>query len=87
MIYLSATETLICHREMNLLGSTSFGFAQNTIHDFQNTVLNSQWHCLRKMPQKRLFQKGKGLYNMMAITFRDIQQKAQTFICNLTRLE
>ena len=24
-----------------LRGSTSFGFAQNTIHDFQNTVLNS----------------------------------------------
>ena len=28
-----------CHREMSLTGSTSFGFAQNTIHDFQNTVL------------------------------------------------
>ena len=34
-------ETLICRREMNLMGSTSFGFAQNTTHDFQNTVLNS----------------------------------------------
>ena len=41
IIYLSAIETLICHREMSLIGSTSFGFAQNTIHDFQNTVLNS----------------------------------------------
>ena len=40
-IYLSAIERLICRREMSLIGSTSFGFAQNTIHDFQNTVLNS----------------------------------------------
>ena len=40
-IYLSATETLICRKEMSLIGSTSFSFAQNTIHDFQNTVLNS----------------------------------------------
>ena len=36
--YLSAMETLICHREMSLIGSTSLGFAQNTIHDFQNTI-------------------------------------------------
>ena len=41
IIYLSAIERLICRREMSLIGSTSFGFAQNTIHDFQNTVLNS----------------------------------------------
>ena len=41
IIYLSAIETLICRREMRLIGSTSFGFAQKTIHDFQNTVLNS----------------------------------------------
>ena len=40
-IYLSAIETLICRREMSLTGSTSFGFAQNTLHDFQNIVLNS----------------------------------------------
>ena len=39
--YLGAIETLICRREMSYIGSTSFGFAQNTIHDFQNTVLNS----------------------------------------------
>ena len=39
--YLSAIETLVCLREFSLRGSTSFGFAQNTIHDFQNTVLNS----------------------------------------------
>ena len=38
---------------MGLIGSTSFGFAQNTIHDFQNNVLNLKWHCLRQMPQKR----------------------------------
>ena len=41
IVYLSAIETLICRREMGLIGSTSFGFAQNTLHDFQNTVLNS----------------------------------------------
>ena len=41
IIYLSDIQTLICHREMSLIGSTSFGFAQNAIHDFQNTVLNS----------------------------------------------
>ena len=41
--YLSAIETLICHREISLTVSTSLGFAQNTIHDVQNThtVLNS----------------------------------------------
>ena len=41
IIYLSAIERLIYHREMSLKGSASFGFAQNTLHDFQNTVLNS----------------------------------------------
>ena len=41
IIYLSAIETLTCRREMSLIGSTSFGFAQNTIHGFQNIVLNS----------------------------------------------
>ena len=45
--YLSAIETLVCGRKMGLIGSTSFGFAQKTIHDFQNTVLNSLWHCHR----------------------------------------
>ena len=35
IIYLSAIETLICRREMSLIRSTSFGFAQNTIHGFQ----------------------------------------------------
>ena len=41
IIYLSAIETLLCRREMSLIGSTCFGFAPNTIHDFQNTLLNS----------------------------------------------
>ena len=41
IIYLGAIEMLICRREMSLIGSTYFGFTQNTIHDFQNTVLNS----------------------------------------------
>ena len=32
--YMSTIEALICRREMSLIRSTSFGFAQNTIHDF-----------------------------------------------------
>ena len=40
-IYLPAIGRLICRREMSLLGSTAFGFVQNTIHDFQNIVFNS----------------------------------------------
>ena len=40
-VYLSAIERLICRREMGFIGSTSFGFEQNTMNDFQNTVLNS----------------------------------------------
>ena len=40
-IYLSTIETLICHRKMSLIRSTSFGFAQNTVYEFQNTVLKS----------------------------------------------
>ena len=40
IIYLSAIETLVCRSEMSLIGSTSFGFAKNTIDDFKNTVLN-----------------------------------------------
>ena len=31
IIYLSAIEILVCHREMSLIESTSFGFAQNTM--------------------------------------------------------
>ena len=38
-IYLSAIKRLICRREMSLIGSTSFGFTQNMMHDFKNTVL------------------------------------------------
>ena len=53
IIYFCAIETLICRREMRLIGSTSFGFAQNMMHDFQNTILNSWWHCLEQMPQKQ----------------------------------
>ena len=48
IIYLSAIEAFICRREMSVIGSTSFGFAQNTIHDFQNTVLISRWQMLQK---------------------------------------
>ena len=41
IIYLSAVETLSRRREMSLIGSISSGFALHTIHEFQNTVLNS----------------------------------------------
>ena len=41
MTYLSGIKYLFVMRKLSLIGSTSFGFAQNTIHDFQNTVLNS----------------------------------------------
>ena len=33
---LSGIETLIYHGETDFIGSTSFGFAQNTLHDFRN---------------------------------------------------
>ena len=52
IIYLNAIETLTCCTEMSLLGPNTFGFAQNTLHDFQNTVLNSWWYSLRQMPHK-----------------------------------
>ena len=32
---------LICRRKMSSIGSTSLGFIQNIIHDFQNTKLNT----------------------------------------------
>ena len=38
LINLSSVKTHFGHTE---IGFTSFGFAQNTLHDFQNTVLNS----------------------------------------------
>ena len=49
-------ETLICHTEIELMliVSTSFGFAQNILHDFQYTVFNSKWHCPLQMPQNPL---------------------------------
>ena len=37
---------------MSLIGFTSFGFVQNMMHDFKNTVSNSLGHCLRQMPQE-----------------------------------
>ena len=54
--YLSAMETLTCRREMSLLGSTSFGFAQSTIHDFQNTVSGSK-EFQKRHSSCRTFQK------------------------------
>ena len=40
---------------LDLIGSTSLDFAQNTISDFGNTVLNSEWHYLRQMQQKQKY--------------------------------
>ena len=39
ILHLSAIETLVCRREMSLIGSTSLGFAQNTIHDLHGIEL------------------------------------------------
>ena len=39
---LKAIETLVCHKENELVGFTFFGLAKNTIHDFRNVVLNSK---------------------------------------------
>ena len=39
-------------KKLRLIGSTSFGCAQNFLHDFQTTLLNSYWHCFRQMPGK-----------------------------------
>ena len=38
IIHLSTVKTLNCCREMSLIRSTSFGLAQNTIHDFHNPI-------------------------------------------------
>ena len=39
---MSAIEIHVFVKEkLSLIGFTFFGFAQDTIHDFQNTVLNS----------------------------------------------
>ena len=35
---MSAIETIICHTEIKVNRVYSFGFAQHTLHDFQNTV-------------------------------------------------
>ena len=69
-IDLSAIKTLICHGEMSLIGSTSFGFAQNTKHDFQDTVLNSQWHCLRQMPQKSQILMAVSIFDVLFFQMR-----------------
>ena len=52
IIYESAVERLVCCREMSLIGSTSFRFAQNMIHDFQNTLLNSMTNAIKTMLEK-----------------------------------
>ena len=41
IIYFSAIEHLFVIEYLSLKGFTSFGFAQNKLHDFRNTVLNS----------------------------------------------
>ena len=47
---------LFVTQKLRLIGSTNFGFAQNILHDIQNTVLNSQsgivfYKCHRKREQ------------------------------------
>ena len=38
LIIFCVLSKLICHTELRLIGSTSFGFKQNFLHHFQNTV-------------------------------------------------
>ena len=40
------SKNLFVTEKMSLMGFTSFGFAYTKIHDFQNTVFKSYWHCL-----------------------------------------
>ena len=49
---------LLCVVEKWVLYPASFAFAQNTVHNFQITVLNSQWHCLRQKPPKPFTSRG-----------------------------
>ena len=51
IVYCSAIKHLFVIQKLRFIVSTFFGFAQNTLRAFQNTVLNSKWHCLRQMPQ------------------------------------
>ena len=58
IIYFSANETLICRRKISLIGSTPVNFAQNTIHDFQNTLLNIvalSWTNATKNDRRSIF--------------------------------
>ena len=41
ILYLSAIKTLFVIEKLSLIGPSSFGFAQNAIHDFRNNVFNS----------------------------------------------
>ena len=50
---LSAIEALICHTDIEVnIGSTFFGFAQNSLHDFQNMVYDLIVALSSTMPQK-----------------------------------
>ena len=46
---------LFVKEKLSLTVFTSFGFAQNTLHDFRNTVLPLECHCLRQMSHKPYF--------------------------------
>ena len=39
--------SLFGHRKIEFDSIYLFGFAETLIHDFQNTILNSFWHCPR----------------------------------------
>ena len=49
-ICLSAIKPHVGHTAIEFNTVYFFGFAQTTIHDFQNTRLNSKWNC--QMTQK-----------------------------------
>ena len=69
--YLSAIKILICRREMSLIGSTSYDFAQNMIHDLSNygiEVIVALSECHKK-PFENIEGKGENTGSMHFLLF------------------
>ena len=65
-------ETCICQREMSLLGSTSFGFAQNTIHGFLTLSRTSPGFYMSASFLKTLWEKEKLLVSSIFYFFHSV---------------
>ena len=60
---------------MGLIGSAFFGFAQNTIHGFQNTLLNSVFDkCHKKSDLFKLKGFAVNKFNLIKIIGSDIER-------------